>query len=166
MKLGFRPEHVAYNDHALTSYDIAIVQALVNHSEHWYSSCIAIYLQTPAQWSIPDYQITLPPASLLPATSGYPEVDLRYRICILRSTSDAEFASWGRPQMQNLHPEVDLRMQTCIPRSTSGCRIYILRPTSDGWVVPNGTNHPPGWWARLGGPFVPDPRALLTYDSK
>ena len=40
-----------------------------------------------------------------------------------------------------MHPEVDLRMQTCILRSTSGCRTYILRPTSDGWVVPNGTNH-------------------------
>ena len=43
--------------------------------------------------------------------------------------------------MQKLHPEVDLRCRICTLRSTSGCRTYILRPTSDGWVVLNGTNH-------------------------
>ena len=62
-------------------------------------------------------------SSLLPATSGYPEVDLR---------------------IQNLHPEVDLRMRNIHPEVDLG--IQDSHPEADlRWVdCPNGTNHPPG----------------------
>ena len=72
--------------------------------------------------------------SLLPATSGYPEVDPG--IQNLHPKVD--------PGMQNLHPEVDLGIQNLHPEVNPG--MQNIHPVTDlRWVVRPKWDQPPTW---------------------